>query len=240
MGVFFLQNAYFLLLWAWRYEMSFPAGWDAKYIPTSYLARIQSTPYRKLRVTRLLIHIFSLCTTICIFALLFTNTIFPVLITFYAPMSVSPTVSTVYLCPVWSALMSADIVRLIACASSPRNFRHIFIHLNNTHTPFKLTKKYEVHVYCPKSLPYIKVCTTYKNVPRTYTWTLTIYRRYIHKYMPFIQHTVCACGVQHLYEKVNSFLQVQKVRTQPGLNQGPLHLQSNALPLCYISMSQIV
>ena len=58
--------------------------------------------------------------------------------------------------------------------------------------------------------------------------------------MLFTQHALYTCGVQHFYEKVNLFLQGEKVRTQPGLNQGPLHVQSNALPLRYNSMSEIV
>ena len=40
--------------------------------------------------------------------------------------------------------------------------------------------------------------------------------------------------VQNISRKKKILVEQQKIRTHPGLNQGPLDLQSNALPLSYI------
>ena len=62
----------------------------------------------------------------------------------------------------------------------------------------------------------------------------------MHKYILLTQHTLCTCGVQHFNNKINVLVERQKLRRHPGLNQGPLHLQSNALPLSYIHIYHTV
>ena len=57
--------------------------------------------------------------------------------------------------------------------------------------------------------------------------------------MLFTKHTLCTCGLQH-FSKQNVLVEGQKIGTYPGLNHVPFDLQSDAVPLSYMSMCQPV
>ena len=57
--------------------------------------------------------------------------------------------------------------------------------------------------------------------------------------MLLTKHTLCTCGLQH-FSKKNVLVEGQKIGTYPGLNHVPFDLQSDALPLSYMSMCQPV